>query len=1355
MESLSIKKTGKAFLAVALVIFMLVALLGLSLYGHTVAAASADGADLVISAEFTASSATAHTDSTATKKYYNQLASGDGSLPLAVNDTFTVTYSFAVNNLKFTGAKALDLTNAGFDIVSVTVNGVNLTTGSGTTSTSNGVYTMSADKKSKIGFDGNGSVMSAVDDVVVVYKLTEAIATYANKTIGLSGQYSVLGKKLQDVASSTVAVYVRSTASITTTSPAKTYDSTAVTTSTTFTPAVSDASDTSNRSAIVTTWSSGSAPFNAGSYNVAVSTAANDYYEATAYNTDFTIAQKAVTLTAVNKTTEHGDALATLTWTGDSGFYAADGVTVSASTTAATTGTNSNVGTYPITLATSATPTSGYNGLANYAITYEHAQTSGSYGVYEITRKFIAVPTVTIFNNGATTGTTIAVAGSEDVNYNGLVYSFDYAAASDNAYSGVASPAASKNVGTYVLTLTVGSNYRWGANVDAAYDVADKVFTYVVKKVDLHVSLNHDAITYRDAVPTSGYSISLPTAAVGGETVAGISLTQSDFDTNYDQYDVVGSYAITVSGTTKSNIETAFSNYNVIYDTADKLTVNKYQLSAVADWVAYTDSDSVVYDKAAHGIVAVPAEYTIDGAVICSATLTGGDNSNGTQTHVSGNEAAVTLTATFALRDATDGHSNSILANYALDNAVIEKDITITRKAVTITAADKSTTYGSAAPAFTSDAGSVLISGDTYTTTGSMTSAYTATAGNANRVVNTYAIVPSGWENNDYAISYTNGTLTVNKKVVTFTWSATQTWVYDAASHTITATVVGAEYSEDITVATYSGDASATNVGNYSRTVTSLSDDDNYAITTAGTETETYSITKAPITITITPATSLVYTSVDKTVFTVTVSGMIGTETLTYTFDGTNLNEADGTFTLSNASETFTGMLAQDYDLTLTAVANGTGLVANYDYTLPAKAENTIAKATFTPGAISYSGATVSWAAVTGTQGSDVITFTYTVNKGATEKQSSTSTMSYTASATGSDYVLAISFAGDRAANYNTIADQALLEVFSVTLTDTAYNNATFGHPHNGDQIASVTQYAFAGQTVPGVSDWAVAGYDFQGWYVDATDRTSAQFNAANAVNATATYVASWDVVTYNVTYKYKLAGADSWETYKSGVVTTYWTALEAVPSITWFSNVGWNDAEAMNGATKTILDYTSDRTYYTVYSFNVKNGDVDGNGSITAADATLYRQYNVGGYAVDSNVVATIAAAWTIADQFTEGVYSFNFTADTYFLQPVSDVDADGEESTNDIFYIINSQIDNSDYAAADDASGVVIKIRSVTGDKVFAGIMATSLDSVKVAGETATYDYEDGVLTLNTALTGGQKLEVIIGRVKYVYQA
>ena len=83
MESLSIKKT-RVILAVALVIFMLVALLGLSIYGHTAATtASADTPTVTITAAFTGTAGTdyptAHSDSTTTAKYYNQLASGTGT----------------------------------------------------------------------------------------------------------------------------------------------------------------------------------------------------------------------------------------------------------------------------------------------------------------------------------------------------------------------------------------------------------------------------------------------------------------------------------------------------------------------------------------------------------------------------------------------------------------------------------------------------------------------------------------------------------------------------------------------------------------------------------------------------------------------------------------------------------------------------------------------------------------------------------------------------------------------------------------------------------------------------------------------------------------------------------------------------------------------------------------------------------------------------------------------------------------------------------------------------------------------------------------------------------------------------
>ncbi len=1354
MESLSIKKTGKVLLAVALVIFMLVALLGLSIYGHTLATASADdpAPDLVITAAFTASSATAHSDSTTTKKYYNQLASGTGALPLAVNDTFTVTYSFTVNSGVFTGATYLDLTNTGFDIVSVTVNSVNLTTNK-TTSTSNGIYTMSNDGTSKIGFDGNGTIMSAVDDIVVVYKLTEAISTYSNKTIALTGKYDTLDNEDQDVSMDPVTVYVRSTASITTTDPSKPYDSTAVTTNATFTPAVSDTGNESRRSEIVTTWSSGSAPIDAGDYNVAVATAANDYYEATAYNTDFTISPKAITITADDKTSVYSTTPAELSYSySPIDFYGRDSITVSYSGAGASITTSTTVGEYTIT------PSAAGTGIGNYTVTPVD-------GTYTVTRHHVAVPTVTIFNNGTTTDTTIAAGTTEEKTFNGKAYTFNYTAASADANSIVPFTAADgdaiTNVGSSTLTLSVNANYYWGAEGVAvgSQDTDAKTFTIQVNKANITVTLHHDAIEYLDAVPTTGYSI---TAApcLFDEDVSTVTINQADFSTEYTVGKGVGTYDITIANTngSKSAIEAYLSNYNVSYTGEDQLTVGKKTINVAANWIDWAtgDSASMTYDAAAHGIVAVPAKYTYAETAICNVAFSGGDSAEGAkQTHVNGNELATTLTATFSLKTSTnDGNGNLITDNYNLVTNTTSKDITITRKAVTITAADKSTTYGQAAPAFTSDAGSVLISGDTYTTEGSMTTAYTATAGNANRVVATYDIVPAGWANNDYTIGYTNGTLTVNKKVVTFTWSETKSWVYDAASHTISATVVGAEYGETITVDAYSGNASATDVGNYSRTVTSLSDDDNYAITTEGTETETYSITKAPITITITPATSLVYTSAEKTVFTVTVSGMIGEETLTYTFDGTNIKEADGTFTLSNASETFTGMLAQDYSLSLTAVANGTGLVGNYEYTLPSAAANTIAKATFTPGAISYSGATVSWAAVTGVQGSDVITFTYTVKKNDTSMQSG-SDLSYTAAATGNDYILAISFAGDRAANYNAIADQALLEVFSVTFTDTASE-----HTSEPTVFDSVTYYAFSGQTVAAHSAWSLQNYTWEGWkYTPASEEID--YNAP-ALSASLTVRATWAIKQVTVTYKYKLEGtaASTYKTYKTETIDAN-ADLTAVPTVKWFIGSAWNDAEALDGATMTNVyydTYAATRTFYTEFTFTVKNGDVDGDGTADATDATLYRQHNVGGYAVDTYTLADIDAAWAVVDTCTgTGTFADSWwAANKYFLQAVSDVNGDTKETVSDVFYIAAAQIDGSAYALKE-GGAVVIKIRStnVTDDTAFAGIPATPT-AVTVNGETAAYNYASKTVTLTGgALTSGQKLEIVVNGVKYVYTA
>ena len=98
-----------------------------------------------------------------------------------------------------------------------------------------------------------------------------------------------------------------------------------------------------------------------------------------------------------------------------------------------------------------------------------------------------------------------------------------------------------------------------------------------------------------------------------------------------------------------------------------------------------------------------------------------------------------------------------------------DKTITIGQKALTVTADNKATTYGSAAPAFTATIVG-LVNGDTLSGTNTITSAYNIEDAN-NRAATTYAITCSAetFVNTNYDITFNSGTLTVNAKAITVT----------------------------------------------------------------------------------------------------------------------------------------------------------------------------------------------------------------------------------------------------------------------------------------------------------------------------------------------------------------------------------------------------------------------------------------------------------------------------------------------------------------------------------------------------------------------------------------------------------
>ena len=574
---------------------------------------------------------------------------------------------------------------------------------------------------------------------------------------------------------------------------------------------------------------------------------------------------------------------ATYSYNGSSRTQSVSSVTIDglAATFSTSNNVQTNAGNYELTV----------TGTGNFTGTQTKA--------WSIARAYVTVPTVTIYKGGVTTGTTISAGTTEDVDYDGSEYTFNYTADTSKYTATGGSAITSK--GTSTLTLSVTSNYYWGSS---GSDAADKSFSIHVTTGGAVIVLAHAAITYGDAKPTSGFTATLKAALAGGENLTGVTINQSDFNvTSYSAGSNKGSYTITISGTSKSNIEARLSNYDVEYEGSLSVGQKSLTLSWTNTSKAYTglaQGPSVSISSGKYGsddvTVSCDKPRTTVGSATATATL-GGDKkanytmSNGTTTFTV-TKAPLTVTAnantiTYGSAPAANGYTITGFVNSETDSVVTVSSVsynynysqygavgsytitpvvtgfsatnysfsaaagtlTVSPKAATVTAANKSTTYGSAAPAFTYTT-SGLVNSDTLSGTISYACDYTATAGNANRVVKSggYSITPSGLSNSNYTITFTAGTLTVNKKTVTVTWG-TKSWTYDASSHRPTATIGGTAYSESVSVSTYGGDTQVNVGASYPVSVTAISDSSNYQLPTDGSAATTFSITAATLTV--------------------------------------------------------------------------------------------------------------------------------------------------------------------------------------------------------------------------------------------------------------------------------------------------------------------------------------------------------------------------------------------------------------------------------------------------------------------------------------------------------------------------
>ncbi len=199
------------------------------------------------------------------------------------------------------------------------------------------------------------------------------------------------------------------------------------------------------------------------------------------------------------------------------------------------------------------------------------------------------------------------------------------------------------------------------------------------------------------------------------------------------------------------------------------------------------------------------------------------------------------------------------------------KTFTIGQKALTVTAEDKTVTYGDSVP-YTATYNGLLDCDKGKLGTPNFTCNYNK--------VGTYSITVDGLENSNYAITYVNGTLKVNERTVTLDWGTANSFVYDGIAHTLKPAAKNVVNNDNLDLAiTVTGEnisgSSAINVGTY--TATASITNKNYVIAESS-KTATFTITARALTITANDH-EIIYGSAPATNG-YTISGMIEGETL-------------------------------------------------------------------------------------------------------------------------------------------------------------------------------------------------------------------------------------------------------------------------------------------------------------------------------------------------------------------------------------------------------------------------------------------------------------------------------------------
>lgn len=349
-----------------------------------------------------------------------------------------------------------------------------------------------------------------------------------------------------------------------------------------------------------------------------------------------------------------------------------------------------------------------------------------------------------------------------------------------------------------------------------------------------------------------------------------------------DEYDVGYEYN-TDAGTATVNITDKEGGNYIIYGSAT-FTINPKALviTAEAKSKAYGDADPAL-------------TYTSEG-------LVGSDAITGALNREVGENVG-----TYAI------NQNTLTAGSNYSISYTGANLTITPKALTVTAKSKTITYGDE-PA--NDG--VTYSGFVGEENASNLIGTITYACNYEKYgdVGNYTITPSGLTSNNYDITYNNGTLIVNPKEVSLTWSETTSFPYDGTCHCPTATATGMVNGDEIGVTVKGGQ---TNAGNHTATASSLMGDkaNNYKLPDANTR--EFSITKVGLTVTandntITYGNAPVGNGVTCEGFVNSETASVLGGTLDYDYSYTQYSDVGNTYTITPK-----GLTSNNYDISFVA----------------------------------------------------------------------------------------------------------------------------------------------------------------------------------------------------------------------------------------------------------------------------------------------------------------------------------------------------------------------------------------------------------------------------------------------------